>query len=642
MKKNISRERRQYIRLNSVFPVAIYLKREDSSEVRHIQAFTHDVSLGGLCLSVNDPGEDLIKIAEHGLVPFDIVIDIPLASRPVEARVRPAWHEIKKLPRHKKLLIGVSYEKIDPRDNARLVGRARRMKWLPRIAVITLIILAGLLAASFYEGYALRERNRELIARFYKAQETSDIYKRSFNKIEERYGILRIELQKNKETIERLNARIADLGTAPPEPSLAAKRAVLEEDLRNAMDEKALIEKRMAAERGKMEEAEVLLAEARQKRRELEEATVKNMYQWLQTHQNKLTGLVMSFEGDPAVKDWAFTYDQSLALQAFLIFKDTGRAVKILSFYQDKAVRKDGGFLNAYNVNSMSPAEDVVRLGPTLWIGIAAAQYTHQTGDRQFLGLAEDVAAWAISIKDREGGLKGGVDVNWYSTEHNLDAYALFNMLYELTGKDIYRKEKDDTLKWIKDNTYSKKDGSMKRGKGDATIATDTLAWAIAAIGADTLLREGMDPDGIMKFAIEHCLVTTAFKRPDGSVVEVRGFDFAKTTNAPRGGVISSEWTAQMVLAFKVMADYYGRLNEPEKAAYYMRMAEDCLAELDKMVISSPSPSGQGAGCLPYASQPGADTGHGWRTPAGAQTGSVSATAYAIFAKKDYNPLSLE
>ena len=97
-----------------------------------------------------------------------------------------------------------------------------------------------------------------------------------------------------------------------------------------------------------------------------------------------------------------------------------------------------------------------------------------------------------------------------------------------------------------------------------------------------------------------------------------------------------------MVTAFQVMAAHYEVLGDAAKASAYRKKAATYLGELDKMVISSPSPSGQGAGCLPYASQPNADTGHGWRTPSGSQTGSVAGTAYTIFAKKDYNPLALE
>jgi hypothetical protein len=60
------------------------------------------------------------------------------------------------------------------------------------------------------------------------------------------------------------------------------------------------------------------------------------------------------------------------------------------------------------------------------------------------------------------------------------------------------------------------------------------------------------------------------------------------------------------------------------------------------MVITSPSPSGQGGICLPYATQDFVDTGHGWMTPKGKSTGSVSGTAYTLFAHYNYNPLELE
>ena len=53
------------------------------------------------------------------------------------------------------------------------------------------------------------------------------------------------------------------------------------------------------------------------------------MYQWLKIHQNPRTGLVMSFEGDSDIANWAFIYDQSLIAQAIPIFLILNRARKI-------------------------------------------------------------------------------------------------------------------------------------------------------------------------------------------------------------------------------------------------------------------------------------------------------------------------
>ena len=214
--------------------------------------------------------------------------------------------------------------------------------------------------------------------------------------------------------------------------------------------------------------------------------------------------------------------------------------------------------------------------------------------------------------------------------------------LLNFTGDKRYIQQKDQTLKWLKDTVYSMEEKRMNRGKGDATIATDTMAWAIAAIGPKILLKNSMDPDAMIKFAEDHCAVKVKFKRSDGKTVNVSGFDFSKAQNLARGGIVSPEWTAQMIVTYYIMADYYTTLNDNAKADQFRKKGEYYLNNLDKMVISSPSKSGQGAGCLPYASSPNADTGHGWRTPKGKDTGSVAGTGYTLFAHKDFNPLAFE
>jgi hypothetical protein len=96
-----------------------------------------------------------------------------------------------------------------------------------------------------------------------------------------------------------------------------------------------------------------------------------------------------------------------------------------------------------------------------------------------------------------------------------------------------------------------------------------------------------------------------------------------------------------MILSFEIMADYYFQKGQLSESTYYQNEATQYLNELSKMVIASPSAFGQGAWCMPYASQEDVDTGHGWRTPQGNRTGSVAATAYTIFAISKFNPLKL-
>ena len=105
--------------------------------------------------------------------------------------------------------------------------------------------------------------------------------------------------------------------------------------------------------------------------------------------------------------------------------------------------------------------------------------------------------------------------------------------------------------------------------------------------------------------------------------------------------MISTEWTAQVIVTYQILGDYFKALGDADKATLYSDKSNFYLNELQKLIITSPSRTGQGRGCLPYASIDNVDTGHGWRTPRGMRTGSVAGTAYGIFAWVGYNPFDL-
>ena len=89
-----------------------------------------------------------------------------------------------------------------------------------------------------------------------------------------------------------------------------------------------------------------------------------------------------------------------------------------------------------------------------------------------------------------------------------------------------------------------------------------------------------MNPERILEFAVDNCEVSTTFRRKEGQV-PVKGFDFAKYKNCARGGIISCEWTAQMILSFEIMADYYKR-NDPDKSGAYLDKSLFYSNELQK------------------------------------------------------------
>lgn len=611
MKEYKGIERRKYIRLKSVFPVEFKLMSPDGkspiSEL--LQGYTADVSKGGILLRVNNIKPELCRIIEEKSAKLLLDINIPLGLRPVKALSSVAWTDAFREDDRTSCRIGLSFEKIDDKDRERLVGYTTSLARIPRLAAVMLLVMLAAFSMEKAEEMKLRRDNAILVSRISLLSQKKSVVAKWLDEAAKEKEVLLAEL-------ERQSADIAEM-----------------EILRQKLDKLSELEKTRLEELTTIEAAQ----------RELEEATVDNMYNWLKVHQNKRTGLIASFEGDSGLKNTGFIYDQSLVAQVFLLRNDIESAKMILDFFKYRAEKNKGGFTNAYGVNNGAVTEYAVHSGPNIWLGIALMQYMEKARSGEYLELAKDIADWIIEIqaKDKDGGIRGGPEIGWFATEHNLDAYAYFAMLAEKTGEKRYKDAARKTLDWIKNNAYTSEPGRIQRGKGDSTIATDTFAWAIAAIGPKGLIEAWMDPDAIMEFAEENCSVSVDFVRPDGYIVRVTGFDFAKQRNIARGGVVSSEWTAQMVVSLKMMGDFYKDLGNREKAKLYYDKGNFYINELEKMVITSPSRSGQGAGCLPYATSDDVDTGHGWRTPRGRDTGSVSSTAYAIFALEGYNPLKL-
>jgi hypothetical protein len=611
-------DQRKFIRLNNVFPVefSVVCSPEDLLDMFWQQGYTCNVSRGGICLETVFSDEETVRRLQGGKAYFELRIRIPLSYPPVTARAEAVWLEKDDNGIPGKCRIGLKFISADPVELGRMVGHARRLKYAASAGAGVLIFLFLALAASGWYNLKLRLANETLVNDLVAAQQQEGNAGEAMEEIIEEGALILREVEKytgdeaGRRKLENIYAGLAERGDRVSDQLNVLTR----------------------------------------KKGGLRKTVVEKMRLWLQSHQHVSTGLVLSFEGDVGIiKDWAFIYDQALAAHVFLSSGDGGRARKILNFFNQRAKGDFQGFHNGYYYDSGEVAESTVHCGPNIWVAIAALQYIHKTGDKYYLPLARKVTDWLITIQDRDpaGGLKGGPEFSWFATEHNLDAYALFNMMHEMTGEDKYRAAKEKVLSWLKTyamvpHSVNYKSPPVNRGRGDATVATDTYAWSLAALGPEKLEAMGMDPEEIMKFAEEHCAVEVKFERPSGAVLDVRGFDFAKYAHMPRGGLVSPEWTSQMIVSFRILSRYFARKEDVYKAKYYEGKAEMYLNELNKLIISSPSARGQGEGCLPYATLPDADTGHGWNTPSGTRTCSIAGTAYMIMAVNQWNPLMLE
>ncbi|MDI6606328.1 MAG: hypothetical protein QME65_04225, partial [Candidatus Omnitrophota bacterium] len=147
---------------------------------------------------------------------------------------------------------------------------------------------------------------------------------------------------------------------------------------------------------------------------------------------------------------------------------------------------------------------------------IAILNYTYKTKERHYLSLAEDIAVKMIQLQqeDEAGGIPSADGELYYYAKDNLDAYALFNILYKITGEKQYLEASSKTLDWLLKHIYEK-DG-IRLKPDQENIVTDTFAWSIAAIGPEKLEELGINPDRIIEFAEKNCSVKACYIRPGG------------------------------------------------------------------------------------------------------------------------------
>lgn len=630
------RDRRRFVRLSIALPIEMLIHEGGSQTPTSVmQGYTRDVSAGGVCLEYRaiNPKEVFVERYKNALI--DLYINVPFRRKPITAQSRIAWYRPAADHGPSRHIVGLEFQRIDKKDAASLLGYARMRQRAPFLmaSLFTALLVAG--GAMYQHQFALKAQNRAFVRGVVEGAQGRQEGLKRLDDLGQQEKSLRQKIGEYDRLLKGVQSKEA--ATHEESERQTAELTRLLAQVKDIKEQMRRIGELRIDEEAKTDLSALTDSAPRQK-------IVAELHSWLLKHTDARTGLVSSYEGDPKLEDMSFTYDQALVVIVNSLLGRWENAKKILSFYLREAPKSDGAFVSSYHTRSGQAMEWNVHVGPNVWLGLAALQYQKLSGDRSYEPLAVDLGNWLIALQreDSEGGLRGGPKFTWYSTEHNLDAYAFFQMLYEIKKEERYKEAGEKLFAWIFRHAVDKAQGRLNRGKGDATIATDTFSWAIATIGPARLAQTELDPEGIMDFAEENCRVTVRYDRPDGKSVEITGFDFAKPQHQPRGGLVSSEWTSQAIVTFRVLASYFDSRRQSDKAQHYTRKVNFYLNELQKMIISSLSKTGQGKGCLPYATLPDAPTGHGWRTPNGHKTGSVAGTAYGIFAWLGFNPFQLD
>jgi hypothetical protein len=225
--------------------------------------------------------------------------------------------------------------------------------------------------------------------------------------------------------------------------------------------------------------------------------------------------LAQSYTDQQGLSSTAFTYDNAQAINAYLMrrrWEDIARARVIgdglLYAQQSDPDFNDGRLRQAYFVDQPDANGVFIRLalapfffvgsavGDMAWAGIALAQLCARTGDRKYLEGAVRLGNWIFNVTfDRRGpggynfGVDGGNNLLLFkSTEHNIDAYALFRMLGQLTGDNSWSDRAEHARNFIS-AMWNAEAGFFWTGTGadGATInrdniPADTQTWSFMAL----------------------------------------------------------------------------------------------------------------------------------------------------------------
>lgn len=121
---------------------------------------------------------------------------------------------------------------------------------------------------------------------------------------------------------------------------------------------------------------------------------------------------------------------------------------------------------------------EMYRTGAIAWVGYSFAFYQKACGDSQFQAAAESVADWVLTMQDpTTGSVKGGPDVDWLSTEHNIDAYFFLRDIGLPKCNTTYLEAADRIKQSLLNNHWNPSYGCFQQGIGDTEKVLDVASW---------------------------------------------------------------------------------------------------------------------------------------------------------------------
>jgi hypothetical protein len=236
--------------------------------------------------------------------------------------------------------------------------------------------------------------------------------------------------------------------------------------------------------------------------------------------------LIRSFDipvDDPSYErllNWSWTYDSAVAATAFSsigLQEQSGRLLDQLAALQ----QKDGSIEYAFDVKTGESSASV-RAGSVAFAAIAFSDYDSTFETDLYLDNARRAADYLLSLRNADGLVRGGPDVQWVSTQHNiLTLIALMTLSGQLNAigdesAAVYREAAEVIAKGIDSQLIVRDEGlaHFRQGVNDNVIPLDTQALGIiyAMFRNDSDLAKQVYEYTQQNFPLENRSITLSVK----------------------------------------------------------------------------------------------------------------------------------
>jgi hypothetical protein len=299
-------------------------------------------------------------------------------------------------------------------------------------------------------------------------------------------------------------------------------------------------------------------------------------------------------------------YDNTLAALVFIQEGKLDQAEHIFDFFQGKIQTEltsgSGGFYQFRDKNGENGSS--TWMGDNAWLLIAINHYHEASGNIKYKYLANELENWLRSLQDQDGGLRGGFRED--GREIPKISEGIITAFNAVSGYDDFHK---NILRFLSQNRWDVENSTI-------------VAWPENERYNFALDLHGLGYGILEDFPSSTLTETERYMNSQISTVsgnEVSGYCFDEDKD-----VIWLEGTAQMAVAYNLAGN--------------TSKANSILAEIEKTFISSTTKNSIG---IPYTTNHGTNYGSNYLWDHADLTPALSSSAWYLFAKMGFNPLSL-